>query len=82
MGPHSWVMICPSLISLVFFIIFAFSTRQELAFRAFKWPVFLLSASVAFFVPHYGLLILITFFGSRIYYKWRFGIDYPTFKSK
>ena len=82
MGPHSWVMIFPSFISLFFFIILAVSDRQERAFRAFKWPVFLLSASVALFVPVYGLLILVTFFGSKLYYKWRFGIDYPTFKSK
>ncbi|MBN1759154.1 MAG: UbiA family prenyltransferase [Chitinispirillaceae bacterium] len=82
MGPHSWVMIFPSFISLFFFIILAFSDKQERAFRAFKWPVFLLSASVALFVPVYGILILVTFFGSKMYYKWRFGIDYPTFKSK
>ena len=82
MGPHFWVMLLPSVISLVFFLLLAFNCRQDLAFRAFKWPVFLLSASVALFVPTYGILIIVTFFSSRLYYKWRFGIDYPTFKSK
>ena len=82
MESHFWVMALPSIVSLFFFIYLVKSCRQELAFRAFKWPVFLLSASVALFVPEYGLLILFTFFGSKIYYKWRFGIDYPTFKSK
>lgn len=82
MESHFWVMALPSIISLFFFILFACSCKQELAFRAFKWPVFMLSATVALFVPIYGLLILVTFFGSKFYYKWRFGIDYPTFKSK
>ncbi len=82
MGRNYWVMLLPSIVSLFFFILLAFSNRQELAFRAFKWPVFLLSASVALFVPVYGILIIVTFFGSKMYYKWRFGIDYPTFKSK
>ena len=82
MENHFWVMALPSIISLSFFFYFAYSLKQEIAFSAFKWPVFLLSASVALFIPEYGLLILITFFGSKLYYKWRFGIDYPTFKAK
>jgi 4-hydroxybenzoate polyprenyltransferase len=77
-----WVMALPTAISLCFFIYFAFSTRYDIAFQTFKWPVFLLSASVAFFVPEYSVLIFATFLGSRIYYKKRFGIEYPTFKSK
>lgn len=79
---NSWVMIVPTAISVIFFSYFALSTRKELAFRAFKWPVFLLSATVVLFQPEYGLLILLTFTGSRAYYKWRFNINYPTFKSE
>lgn len=79
---HSWVMILPAAISVIFFTYFAFSTKKEFAFRAFKWPVFLLSTTVVIFQPEYGILILITFIGSRTYYKWRFGINYPTFKSE
>ena len=79
---NAWVMIIPALISVVFFVYFAMSTRKELAFRAFKWPVFLLSFAVVVFQPEYGLLIMITFAGSRMYYKWRFNINYPTFKSE
>lgn len=79
---HFWVMAVPSLISLLFFISFAFMTKRDLAFKTFKWPVFLLSLSVALFVPEYGILIIIIFAGSRAYYQKRFGIEYPTFKSK
>jgi 4-hydroxybenzoate polyprenyltransferase len=79
---NAWVMIIPALISVIFFVYFAMSTRKELAFRAFKWPVFLLSFAVVVFQPEYGLLIIATFTGSRMYYKWRFNINYPTFKSE
>ena len=79
---NAWVMIWPSAVSLFLFVYLTFSTRRESAFRAFKWPVFLLSAFVVLFVPLYGVLILVTFFGSRLYYKERFGIDYPTFRSR
>jgi 4-hydroxybenzoate polyprenyltransferase len=79
---NRWVMGVPAAVSSVIFIVFAISPRREFAFTAFKWPVFLLSAFVALFVPLYGVLIIITFFGSRLYYKKRFGIDYPTFKSQ
>lgn len=79
---HYWVMAAPTVISLPFFISFAFTTKRDLAFKAFKWPVFLLSLSVTTFVPEYGVLIIFIFAVSRIYYQKRFGIEYPTFKSK
>lgn len=82
MEHHFWVMLLPSCISLFFFIYFAITLKIKFAFKAFKWPVFLLSSAVTLYVPEYGLLILITFFGSKLYYKWRFNIDYPTFKSQ
>lgn len=79
---HYWVMAIPSAISLVFFLLFAVATKREHAFRAFKWPVFLLTVSVALFAPEYGILILLIFFGSKAYYKWRFNFEYPTLKTK
>jgi 4-hydroxybenzoate polyprenyltransferase len=79
---NKWVMLIPSLVSFILFLTFTFSTKKEMAFQVFKWPVFLLSATVAVYIPEYALLIFATFFGSRIYYRNRFGIEYPTFKSK
>ncbi|KMQ52431.1 UbiA prenyltransferase [Chitinispirillum alkaliphilum] len=77
-----WVMAVPSAISLFFFLNFAITTKKESAFYSFKWPVFLLSVFIAIFVPMYAVMIIVIFFFSRFYYKWRFGIEYPTFKSK
>jgi 4-hydroxybenzoate polyprenyltransferase len=82
MENHFWVMTIPTAISLFFFLRLVTATNQDLAFKSFKWPVFLLSAFVTLFMPLYGVLILVTFFGSRAYYRRRFGIEYPTFKSK
>jgi 4-hydroxybenzoate polyprenyltransferase len=82
MENHFWVMAVPSALSLALFIALAVRANKQAAFHAFKWPVFLLTAFVVAFVPIYGILILLTFFGSRAYYRWRFGIEYPTFKTK
>jgi 4-hydroxybenzoate polyprenyltransferase len=79
---HFWVMAIPAALSLGVFINFALTAKKESAFYSFKWPVFLLSIFVMLFVPIYGALVLLTFAGGRIYYKWRFGITYPTFKAK
>ena len=79
---HFWVMAVPSAISLVFFFLFAAATKKENAFKAFKWPVFLLTACVALFAPEYGIVILVIFFASKAYYRWRFNFNYPTLKAK
>jgi hypothetical protein len=79
---HPWVMAVPSGISLLVFILFAVSATRDRSFKAFKWPVILLSIFVAIFFPEYALLILLTYFGSKIYYKWRFNFNYPTLNVK
>ncbi len=79
---NRWVMAFPSFLSLVLFANLALSVNKRNAFKAFKWPVFLLTASVFLFVPAYGILIGATFIGSRIYYGKRFQIQYPTFKAE
>jgi 4-hydroxybenzoate polyprenyltransferase len=79
---NAWVMIIPSAFSLLVFIIFALSAEKEFAFKTFRWPVIILSIFVVIFIPLYGGIILITLILSRIYYKKRFNIEYPTLKSK
>lgn len=76
------VMLVPSVLSLLGFGWLMFCPDRDTVFKAFKWPVFLLTALVAIYVPLYGLLIMITFVGSRMYYRSRFGFEYPTFKSQ
>jgi 4-hydroxybenzoate polyprenyltransferase len=77
-----WVMAVPAALSMGIFLYAAVTAKTESAFYAFKWPVFLLTVFVTLFVPVYIGLILFTFIASRIYYKYRFGIIYPTFSPK
>jgi 4-hydroxybenzoate polyprenyltransferase len=79
---HSWVMLIPSGISLLLFAAFALKTTRESAFKSFKWPVVLLTSIISCIDPEYGLLIIATYFGSKAYYKWRFGMNYPTLGSQ
>jgi len=81
--PHNaWVMVLQAAVSLLFFIYLTIAFRKDLAVRAFKWPVFLLTALIAFYVPAYGVLIIAVFFGSKMYYRLRFCVEYPTFKAQ
>jgi 4-hydroxybenzoate polyprenyltransferase len=82
MRHNTWVMVLQAAISLIFFARLVVATDATKAFQAFKWPVFLLSVLVTLFVPMYGAVILATFFGSKLYYRRRFHIDYPTFKAQ
>lgn len=79
---NEWVMIIPSALSLFLFVYFVFSTKQEFAFKTFRWPVILLSTFVVIFIPLYGGVIIVTLVVSRLYYKMRFKYDYPTLKNR
>lgn len=79
---HLWVMAIPSGISLILFLGFAVKTTRESAFKSFKWPVYLLTGFISCIEPEYGVLILVTYFSSKAYYKWRFNMNYPTLDSK
>lgn len=82
MANNKWVMAIPASISVILFVALSATINTKAAFHAFKWPVFLLTVFVMLFIPHYGVLIVVTFLGSRLYYQWRFGIKYPTFQTK
>lgn len=79
---HKLLMIVQSAISLLLFISFAVNTEPDFAFKTFRWPVFLLTALVAFYTPLYGIITFVNFFICRIYYQFRFNYTYPTFIKK
>lgn len=82
MASHQWIMAVPAGISLLFFGYFAIKPKGTAAFKAIKWPVFILSLCMAVYFPLYALLILFVFVVTRTYYHCRFKISYPTFKSR
>ena len=79
---NAWVMIVPALISLVLFARFALVTQSGDAFKTFRFPVAVLSALVALFVPLYAVLLVVLLVVTRMYYKRRFNLVYPSFSSE
>jgi 4-hydroxybenzoate polyprenyltransferase len=79
---NAWVMAVPSALSMVLFVRLALRPERQIAFSTFRMPVALLSIAVAVMVPWYAVMVGVVFLGSRYYYRLRFGIEYPTLKSK
>jgi len=79
---NGWVMIAPAGVSLMLFGWLAITGQALVAFRTFRWPVVLLSVTVFLMVPLYGILVAGTFLISRMYYRYRFGIRYPTLSAQ
>lgn len=72
-----------SLATLLFFVPllnFKASFCNKKVFRAFKWGVFFVTASVFVFYPLYAAVVGAVFFFTKYYYKKRFNKNYPTFK--
>jgi len=70
----------PSLLALPLFLRMPVTGRVDDVARATKVGVLVLAlAAVVVYPPYLGLLIVL-FFGSRPYYKYRFGITYPSFQ--
>ena len=78
--PHSaWIMIIPSALCIPLFYSLYKTQNIEKAFQTFRYPVVILSAMTALFVPAYAILVFGVVILSRIYYKKRFNLDYPSF---
>ncbi len=73
------VFVVPAGLSILLFIRLALSGERDMAYKVFKWPVILLSLGVMVYVPSYAGLILAVILVNRIYYRYRFGITYPSF---
>jgi 4-hydroxybenzoate polyprenyltransferase len=71
----------PALGALPLFALAA--ARRELrdVLRAVKFGIFLQALTVCAVFPAYLLLLAVVFFGSKLYYRRRFGVDYPSFQT-
>jgi 4-hydroxybenzoate polyprenyltransferase len=49
------------------------------AARAAQAAVLALSLSAVWTYPAYGVLLIVGFVGTRLFFRWRFGMDYPSF---
>jgi 4-hydroxybenzoate polyprenyltransferase len=77
---HEWILFFPGLVMVPFFI-YAL-TKKHIAdvVRATKYSVFSMAVAICIIFPWFLLPVFLIFFGSRIYYKKRFGFDYPNLK--
>lgn len=81
--PYSaWIMLIPSALCIPLFYSFYKKQNIEKAFQTFRYPVVILSAMTAVFVPAYAILVFSVVILSRIYYKKRFNLDYPSFNKE
>ncbi|UCB51678.1 MAG: UbiA family prenyltransferase [Candidatus Zixiibacteriota bacterium] len=67
-----------SSLSFPFFVYSAFSKKERQIMLSTKVSILLLSIAAGIFYPWYFAVLILGFLGTRLYYKARFSLDYPT----
>lgn len=67
-----------SFLSLPFFILCAITKKERYISATTKLAILFLSIAAGIFYPWYFAVLIIGFVGTRLYYKARFNLDYPT----
>lgn len=81
--PHqNWIMFIPAALCIPLFYSLFRTQNISKAFMSFRYPVVILSAMTALFVSAYAILVFGVVILSRIYYKKRFNLDYPSFNKE
>ncbi len=73
------VLFVPAMFAAPLFIWAAYQPSMSAVLRAIKFTVLFASLAVVVIYPWYFLIILVTFFGSKWYYRRRFNLKYPSF---
>ncbi|KAA3612285.1 MAG: hypothetical protein DWQ05_20005 [Calditrichaeota bacterium] len=72
----------PALLAFPFFILAAKKQSMTEVIRAIKFPILLLSLAICVLLPNYFLLLAVTYYLSKWYYYYRFGLHYPSLEAK
>lgn len=75
------VIFYPAFFSLPFYLWAAFKMEMDDVVRAVKYPILLLSLTVCVKWPEYFFVLVGIYAISKIYYKFRFGLNYPSLSS-
>ncbi len=81
---RDYICLIPAVISLPIFLYLAFSSfvsrdiSRKLTIISFRLPGFIFTLMTVYLYPLYLIIILIVFVGMRLYYKYRFNMEYPT----
>lgn len=73
-----WLLMAASLVSLPVFV-FSFLTNGSHATLAAKTGVGALTLAAVLVYPYYLLLLVAGFIGTRLFFRWRFNLTYPSF---
>lgn len=70
--------IIASSLSFPFFVYSLFNKKEFAIIIATKIAILFLSIAACIFYPWYFIVLILGFIGTRLYYKTRFNLDYPT----
>lgn len=76
-----WILFYPALAMLPFFIYALTKKEVSEIVRATKYSVLTMAIAICIVYPWFLIPVFAVFFGSRAYYKARFGMDYPSLKN-
>lgn len=76
------LIVFPALASVPLFFIAAIGRKQEDVDRAIKYPILFLALVISFKWYLFFPLILFTFYFAKMYYRYRFGLNYPSFQAE
>jgi len=72
----------PALFATPLFLITAFRQTQRNADRAIKYPILFLALAICYKLPVFFALIFVTYYFSKFYYYYRFGLRYPKLEAE
>ncbi|MBN2102774.1 UbiA family prenyltransferase [bacterium] len=78
---QEWIIFYPGFVMIPFFIYALSKKHVSDVIRATKYSVFSMAIAICVVFPLFLIPVFVIFFGSKWYYKKRFGFDYPNFKS-
>jgi len=70
----------PTLLSLPLFGVIVFQSNQAWVLRTIRYTLLFYAGFICVLFPWYFVVICVNFFLSKMYYRHRFGLDYPTFQ--
>jgi 4-hydroxybenzoate polyprenyltransferase len=77
-----WMIAIPGIMMIIFYLWMIFKKDLPSVFLSVKLGLFFLAVMVGVFFPVYYLMIILFFILTRWYYKKRFHIIYPSFKTE
>lgn len=78
---RDWVITISAAVSMPLFVQTAVTETESASLKAIRYSVLFLSLMICAKLPLYFLLVLITYFLARYYYRERFDLNYPTFST-